>query len=686
MGRKKIGISFNPKERERKIQFNKRKIGLLKKAHELATLAGINVSLVFSDIEGCVHSFICEPDPNIDLKSTINTNEIRKYDNYTYNETDYPFTNVDNVPQVSKTNIDKYNLSRQASIYEEKEYLNKRSVCIEPETESLLSKRKKKQSQMIPSQVELKEKENKLENIQSSDFRDFYNNLEKFIENIYYKTGPINENIITTLVLKNLLDHYHNIDNYQPGSISEKIHKSLKNIPKQDFIDILRGINLNGQKELPINDQDQRLVMMQLSIFVDSIQDFIYSNNTPPSAMSPMTLKEKIRVTTPKYYDKQAGGLIITPNTFLGSFRNQIYSVLFQLCMLQEKYFRQFWTNESSHRIIEHNKCYLKSQSDFVKESIKFLMVDHTVRINQKYDNIRSNTPQVVPQIEESTLNRSYEHNDYKGMKIKQDQNNNLNLSVGKLFKQASHNSQIKQKYSDYDLSRLSAQKTPVASGINMQDFVPAFSPINAPQDTFNFNTLNLDNLNDFIFTNDNLNQGNANNNKTNLIRNNSNFSLHQANPQNSLALNRVQSLVPENNVPNQSNIASVTQPRNLGSMSVTSRDLHNRNQNLPDTMLSNMAAFTTSNATSPQTMNPTSANRNVTNRQNMGLNGIPNNANPTLNNRQVAEGLPTSINLGQSNIPESPYGQRDSIRDFQFLNPNSAITQNDRFFSFQNE
>jgi len=98
MGRKKIGIAFSPKERERKIQFNKRKIGLLKKAYELATLAGINVSLVYSDIDGCIHTFISEPDPEIDIKSFINMNEIKKYDNYTYKENDYPFANVDNIP------------------------------------------------------------------------------------------------------------------------------------------------------------------------------------------------------------------------------------------------------------------------------------------------------------------------------------------------------------------------------------------------------------------------------------------------------------------------------------------------------------------------------------------------------------------------------------------------------------
>jgi len=73
------------------------------------------------------------------------------------------------------------------------------------------------------------------------------------------------------LVLKNLLDHYQSIDKYQTGSVSEKIHKALKNIPKQDFIDILKEISINNQKQISINDQGHNLTMMQLSIFVDSL-------------------------------------------------------------------------------------------------------------------------------------------------------------------------------------------------------------------------------------------------------------------------------------------------------------------------------------------------------------------------------------------------------------------------------
>jgi len=142
-------------------------------------------------------------------------------------------------------------------------------------------------------------------------------------------------------------------------------------------------------------------------------------------------------------------------------------------------------------------------------------VADHTVPINQKLDDVRPSIPQAVKQ-EDSSLNTSFESNAYKGMKIKQEEANAQALSVGKMIKQGSQNSQMNKKYSDYDLSRLSAMKQPAPSGINPNNFLPEFSPINAPQDTFNFNTINLDGMQDFLYHNDNPNQGHNTNNSTN--------------------------------------------------------------------------------------------------------------------------------------------------------------------------
>ncbi|CAD8046526.1 unnamed protein product [Paramecium primaurelia] len=52
MGRKKISITKIEDRQQRNITFHKRKIGLLKKAYELASLCGVQIYMVFNDLQG----------------------------------------------------------------------------------------------------------------------------------------------------------------------------------------------------------------------------------------------------------------------------------------------------------------------------------------------------------------------------------------------------------------------------------------------------------------------------------------------------------------------------------------------------------------------------------------------------------------------------------------------------------
>ena len=45
-----------------------------------------------------------------------------------------------------------------------------------------------------------------LENNHTTEFKDFYNDLDKFAENCYHMKGALSEQVITALILKNILD------------------------------------------------------------------------------------------------------------------------------------------------------------------------------------------------------------------------------------------------------------------------------------------------------------------------------------------------------------------------------------------------------------------------------------------------------------------------------------------------
>lgn len=70
--------------------FCKRKVGLLKKASEIATLCGVEVSLIFTDMTGNVHFFT----NNDVFKFTINERkkvELANQNLFKYNPMQYPF-------------------------------------------------------------------------------------------------------------------------------------------------------------------------------------------------------------------------------------------------------------------------------------------------------------------------------------------------------------------------------------------------------------------------------------------------------------------------------------------------------------------------------------------------------------------------------------------------------------------
>lgn len=96
MGRKKIEIKFIENKKERavseihQVTFCKRKHGLLKKAAELATLCGVKVGLVFTDLYGCIHYFNNDPQFKVDFPET--SKEKKEATNqYTYALSDVDF-------------------------------------------------------------------------------------------------------------------------------------------------------------------------------------------------------------------------------------------------------------------------------------------------------------------------------------------------------------------------------------------------------------------------------------------------------------------------------------------------------------------------------------------------------------------------------------------------------------------
>ncbi|CAD8134086.1 unnamed protein product [Paramecium pentaurelia] len=73
MGRKKIPITKIEDKQQRNITFHKRKIGLLKKAYELASLCGVQIYMVFNDLQGNAIHFRTEE------LNQIENNDKKKY-------------------------------------------------------------------------------------------------------------------------------------------------------------------------------------------------------------------------------------------------------------------------------------------------------------------------------------------------------------------------------------------------------------------------------------------------------------------------------------------------------------------------------------------------------------------------------------------------------------------------------
>lgn len=94
MGRKKIEIKYIDNKKERVVTFCKRKMGLLKKAAELATLCGVKVSLLFSDLMDNYHYYTNDPKVGVDLESVIKDKKKGDSILVNYKTSDYPFKSI----------------------------------------------------------------------------------------------------------------------------------------------------------------------------------------------------------------------------------------------------------------------------------------------------------------------------------------------------------------------------------------------------------------------------------------------------------------------------------------------------------------------------------------------------------------------------------------------------------------
>lgn len=101
MGRKKITIEKIEAKKDRIITFCKRKLGILKKAAELAILCDIRVYLAFTDINGCAYQFDSyrnnsnNPLINKDQQSMLE--KIRTGDYTAYDISHYPFDELKSI-------------------------------------------------------------------------------------------------------------------------------------------------------------------------------------------------------------------------------------------------------------------------------------------------------------------------------------------------------------------------------------------------------------------------------------------------------------------------------------------------------------------------------------------------------------------------------------------------------------
>ncbi|KAI8911789.1 hypothetical protein EDD86DRAFT_203281, partial [Gorgonomyces haynaldii] len=80
MGRKKIKIAPITDDRNRQSTFNKRKVGLMKKAHELSVLCGCQVGLIIFSNKDKLHEYSSHDMDDILLKYTEHNepHEIKK--------------------------------------------------------------------------------------------------------------------------------------------------------------------------------------------------------------------------------------------------------------------------------------------------------------------------------------------------------------------------------------------------------------------------------------------------------------------------------------------------------------------------------------------------------------------------------------------------------------------------------
>ena len=73
MGKKSIEITFIENKGVRQATYRHRALGLLRKAHEIGVLCGINISLAFSNLKGDVISYSNNTEVLVVAKDSFNS-------------------------------------------------------------------------------------------------------------------------------------------------------------------------------------------------------------------------------------------------------------------------------------------------------------------------------------------------------------------------------------------------------------------------------------------------------------------------------------------------------------------------------------------------------------------------------------------------------------------------------------
>lgn len=285
MGQKKIFIKPINDHTEKANTYRKRKLGLLKKAYELAILCGIEIKVMISDIDQYVHYFSSTEEANSKVQNEqsvykkIIENKVIVYDNlqdafennpdpkktpFIFRESTKKMRNQAQITNLRKREISdlsrfdnvkdldnvyiynmiskNYNTDNQVKDYEPNSIIkngcsNKAGYAQEGHTK----KKRLINLEPIPLLLEKSHLDEQLIKINNPEIRNYYSSLDKLAE-VQSQTNDI-RGIISCHTFKYLVDCYLNLEKNKIGTPEFKLCERLKEYPEDLLIDHIKSID-----------------------------------------------------------------------------------------------------------------------------------------------------------------------------------------------------------------------------------------------------------------------------------------------------------------------------------------------------------------------------------------------------------------------------------------------------------